>query len=74
MEELVAAAIAKDLGAAADDLRPQVVAASLTAAFEALFNDAGTTPRSAEELATMIDPVITFLRGGLEALKQPKRN
>jgi len=56
-------------------VRPQVVAASLTAAFDVIFeHEAGTSssPRSADEVATMIDPVITFMRGGLEARKQPR--
>jgi AcrR family transcriptional regulator len=72
LEELVAAAVAQDIGAAEDDLRPYVVAASLLAAFEVLENKSETTPapHSAEDLARVIDPVITFLRGGLEALKR----
>jgi MftR C-terminal domain len=71
MEELVAAAIAEDLGAAEDDLRPQVVAASLTAAFDVLSaqSDHGGEPKGADEVAALIDPVMAFLRGGLEALK-----
>jgi AcrR family transcriptional regulator len=70
IEELVAAAIARDLGAGEDDLRPRIVAASLIAAFEALETrtDVATTP---EDVTAAIDPVITFLRGGLEALKTP---
>jgi AcrR family transcriptional regulator len=76
LEELVARAIAQDIDAPEDDLRPQVVAASLTAAFEVIFNhdEAGTSAssRTADEVATLIDPVITFMRGGLEALKQPR--
>jgi AcrR family transcriptional regulator len=74
LEELIAAAIAEDLGAAENDLRPQVVAASLIAAFDVLFERGGrpsAKPHSADEVAALIDPVITFLRGGLEALKQP---
>jgi AcrR family transcriptional regulator len=74
LEELIAPAIAKDLGAADDDLRPQVVAASLTAAFNVL-SERGDSKSgksmSAADRAALIDPVITFLRGGLDALKQP---
>src|SRR6058998_2984676 len=44
LEELIAPAIAKDLDAADDDLRPQVVAASLTAAFNVL-SERGEGPR-----------------------------
>jgi AcrR family transcriptional regulator len=74
LEELVAAAIAQDIGADADDLRPHVVAASLMAAFEVLENKSATTsePKTAEHVVRAIDPIITFLRGGLEALaRQP---
>jgi AcrR family transcriptional regulator len=75
LEELIAPAIAKDLDAPANDLRPQVVAASLTAAFNVLSEQGGDTkkkPKSAADLAAAIDPVITFLRGGLDALKEPR--
>jgi AcrR family transcriptional regulator len=74
LEELIAAAIAKDLGAPASDLRPKVAAASLIAAFNVLTERdkrPRAKPKSAEELAALIDPIITFLRGGLEALKEP---
>jgi AcrR family transcriptional regulator len=74
LEELIAPAIAKDLGASENDLRPQVVAASLTAAFNLLTerdeHQRGKT-KSADDIAAQIDPVITFLRGGLDALKGP---
>jgi AcrR family transcriptional regulator len=72
IEELIAAAIAKDLGVAEDDVRPQVVAASLTAAFDVLFeqdSDHRAKPKGADEVAALIDPVMAFLRGGLEAFK-----
>jgi AcrR family transcriptional regulator len=75
LEELIAPAIAKDLDAPPNDLRPQVVAASLTAAFNVLSergDGAHAKPKSAADLAAAIDPVITFLRGGLEALKAPR--
>src|SRR5712691_9571435 len=74
LEELIAPAIAKDLDAPANDLRPQVVAASLTAAFNVLTERGGglsAKPKSAADVAAAIDPVITFLRGGLDALKEP---
>lgn len=75
LEELIAPAIAKDLDAPADDLRPRVVAASLTAAFNVLSEHgkgSKAKPESVEALAAQIDPIITFLRGGLDALKQPR--
>jgi AcrR family transcriptional regulator len=68
LEELIAPAIAKDLDAAADDVRPQVVAASLTAAFNVL-TERGGGPKDPADRAALIDPVITFLRGGLDALR-----
>jgi len=74
LEELIAAAIVEELGASENDLRPQVVAASLTAAFDILLERSGgaaAKPQSADEAAAMIDPVFAFLRGGLEALKAP---
>ena len=75
LEDLLAPEIAKDLNAAPDDLRPQIVAASLTAAFNVLAERGhGSTvkTKSTADVATMIDPIITFLRGGLEALKEPR--
>ena len=73
LEELIAAAIAQDLGASDDDVRPRVVAASLIAAFDGLFDsETRTKPRSADEVAALVDPVMTFLRGGLDALKEPR--
>jgi AcrR family transcriptional regulator len=72
LEEMLAPEIAKDLAAADDDIRPRVVAASLTAAFNVLTEqDQGPSGelKSAEEVAADIDPVIRFLRGGLDALR-----
>jgi AcrR family transcriptional regulator len=71
-QEVLAAAIADDLGVGSDDLRPQVAAASLTAAFEVLERqDRGllTVPKN-EEIAAAIDPVISFVRAGLQALPE----
>jgi AcrR family transcriptional regulator len=75
LEELLTPEIAKDLGASADDLRPRVVAASLTAAFNVLAEegrDSNMKKKSPAEVAAHIDPVIAFLRGGLDALKDPR--
>jgi AcrR family transcriptional regulator len=74
LQDLVAAGVADDIGADADDLRPSVVAASLIAAFEVLSErDTAKTHKqqTPEEIAAAIDPVIAFLRGGLEALARP---
>ena len=73
LEEVIAPAIARDLGAPEADFRPQLVAASLTAAFN-LLSERGRTLRTAEDVAAQIDPVIAFLRGGLAALKEPAKD
>jgi AcrR family transcriptional regulator len=73
LQELLAGAMADDLGAASDDLRPQLAAASLTAAFEVLEQqDPGSPqPHTPEALAAAIDPIIAFVRAGLAALPAP---
>jgi AcrR family transcriptional regulator len=73
LQELLAAAIADDLGAGPDDLRAHVAAASLTAAFEVLERrDRGSSaPHTPEDVVAAIDPVIAFVRAGLEALPAP---
>jgi AcrR family transcriptional regulator len=74
LQDLVAAAVAEDIGGDADDLRPHVVAASLIAAFEVLSErdtEKSHKQPTPEEIAAVIDPVIAFLRGGLEALARP---
>jgi AcrR family transcriptional regulator len=75
-QEVLAAAIADDLGVGPDDLRPQVAAASLTAAFEVLERqDRGdSTVPTHEEIAAAIEPVISFVRAGLQALPDPARS
>jgi len=70
LQEVLAAAIADDLGVGPNDLRPHVAAASLTAAFEMLERqDRGhSIVPTNEEIAAAIDPVISFVRAGLQAL------
>jgi AcrR family transcriptional regulator len=73
LQEALSAAIADDLGVGPDDLRPQVAAASLTAAFEVLEKqDSGrtTTTATADEIAAAIDPVIAFVRAGLHSFPE----
>jgi AcrR family transcriptional regulator len=72
IEDYVAPAIADDLGLPLDDPRTQLVAAAFTAAFN-LLADRGASksrPYTPEELEAQIDPVIRFLRAGVDALKQ----
>jgi AcrR family transcriptional regulator len=73
LRELLAAAIADDLESGPDDLRPQIAAASLTAAFEVLEREGrdSPTPGTAEEIAAELDPIFSFVRAGLEALPAP---
>jgi AcrR family transcriptional regulator len=70
-EQLMAEAIAEDLHAGPDDLRPRMVAAALATAFSAIRDhDPVTSPElvSSEQVMAVIDDVMAFLRGGLEAL------
>jgi AcrR family transcriptional regulator len=72
LEEVIAPVIAEDLGAREDDARPQIVASSLTAAFNLLAEQGTSKPKpwTPDEVAAHIDPVFTFLRGGLDALRK----
>ena len=70
LQEVLAAAIADDLGVGRDDRRPQIAAASLTAAFELLELDVQPGEWKAptrEEVAAAVDPVFAFVRAGLDA-------
>ncbi len=74
LEPMLAESIAKDLGAEPGDLRPLLVAASMTAAFKSVqdrFLGAETDgePLSHEQGMAIVDQVLEFLRGGLEALQ-----
>jgi AcrR family transcriptional regulator len=74
LEELIAESIAQDLGdAGPDDVRPLLIAASVTAAFTAVrdrLQEGSAEPISHEEALTILDQVLEFLRGGLEALQR----
>ncbi len=70
--ELIAAAIAVDLEEEIDDLRPQLVTAAVIAAFTATYEhrfSARSTTASRDQAVAVIDEAITFLRGGLEAIR-----
>jgi hypothetical protein len=72
---MLAASIAKDLRAEPDDLRPLLIAASITAAFMSVSDrlseaEAGDEPVSHERAMAILDEVVEFLRGGLEALQR----
>jgi len=71
-EQLMTEAIAEDLRAGPDDIRPQIVAAALVAAFSSMQDHDPSAPPdsySPEHALAVIDDVMGFLRGGLEALK-----
>ncbi len=75
LEPMLAESIAKDLGASPGDIRPLLIAASMTAAFTSVrdrFMDAesGGEPITHEEGMAVLDQVLEFLRGGLEALQR----
>lgn len=74
LQELLATAIADDLATGPDDFRPHVAAASLTAAFEVL-HEKGHAPTASsgppEQIADAIDPIISFVRAGLQSLTEP---
>jgi AcrR family transcriptional regulator len=71
-ERVLADAVADDLGAAADSLRPHLVAAAAVAALDALGShdhDEASKP-AGEEAIAILDEALVFLRGGLEALRR----
>jgi AcrR family transcriptional regulator len=72
LEQLTVEAIAEDLHAGPDDIRPQIVAAALIAAFNAV-HDPTAPPESfsPQHAMAVIDEVIRLLHGGLEALRRP---
>jgi AcrR family transcriptional regulator len=72
LEDVLEESIAKDLGASPDDVRPALVAASMTAAFETVrdrLEDADYDPGH-EEVRQVLDEVLEFLRGGMRALQE----
>ena len=74
IEPMLAKSIAKDLGSDPGDIRPRLIAASMTAAFEAasdriLEAESGDDPLSHEQAMAILDEVLEFLRGGLEAMQ-----
>ncbi len=70
--DVIAAAVAQDLGEGADDFRLQLVTAAViaavTAVYEHRYSASSRTASRAQALA-VIDEAIAFLRGGLEAIR-----
>ncbi|HZO97737.1 MAG TPA: TetR family transcriptional regulator [Gaiellaceae bacterium] len=70
--ELIARAIAADLGERPDDLRPQLVTAAVIAAFTATYEHrfrARSRTASRAQAVAVVDEAIEFLRGGLDAIR-----
>jgi len=75
LEPMLAESIAKDLGAEPGDLRPLLIAASMAAAFTSVSERIFAAESAGEPLApeagmAILDQVLEFLRGGLEALQR----
>ena len=71
-EQLLVEAIAEDLHAGPDDIRPQIVAAAAVAAFTAVRERDPASPPdsdSPEQTMAVIDDIMDFVRGGLDALR-----
>ena len=69
---VIATAIAHELGEKVDDLRPQLVTAAVIAAFTATYEHryrARSQSASRAQAVAVIDEAITFLRGGLDAIR-----
>jgi AcrR family transcriptional regulator len=73
MEDLLVENIARDLGDRADDVRPRMIASAVIGALGALdvkgVEQSESAPTKEEALA-MVDEALTFLRGGMEALRR----
>jgi AcrR family transcriptional regulator len=73
VEQLIAESIAKDLQAGPDDIRPLLVAASITAALTRMSDRLATEsgePVSHAQATAILEEVLEFLSGGLEALRR----
>jgi AcrR family transcriptional regulator len=71
VEQLIAESIAKDLDAGPGDIRPPLVAASMSAAFTTMRDRIEAEPGepiSYEQTMAIMDQVLVFLRSGLDGL------
>jgi len=70
-EQLIEESIARDLGAGPGDIRPALVAASMTAAFNTMqdrIEVESAEPMTHDQASAIIDEVLTFVRAGLDGL------
>ena len=67
VQEIIAAAIARDLGVSADDLEPRMAAAATLTVFDLLGEDYGTA--SPAEVLAVMDRALLFIGGGISALR-----
>jgi AcrR family transcriptional regulator len=73
VEELLAGHIARDLGDRPDDVRPRMIASAVIGALAALDvkgADESESPPTKEEALVTVNEALTFLRGGMEALRR----
>ena len=73
MEDILAEAVARDFGNQPGDLRPPMIASAAVAALSSLDRPGITdrdSPPTREEALAMIDQALTFLQGGLTALRR----
>jgi AcrR family transcriptional regulator len=71
VEQVIAESIAKDLDAGPGDIRPALVAASMSAAFRTMrdrLEAESGEPISYEQTMAVMDQVLVFLRSGLDGL------
>jgi len=72
LESVLSESIAKDLAAGPEDVRPPLIAASMTAAFMTVRDrlEASTDEQDHQRVMRVLDQVLEFLQGGLEALQR----
>jgi AcrR family transcriptional regulator len=72
LESILTDSIARDLEAGPDDVRPSLIAASMTAAFAAVRDRIQVADEDSDHEAAMriLDEVLEFLQGGLRALQR----
>lgn len=72
LEGMLTDSIAQDIGAGPDDVRPALIAASMTAAFATVRDrlEAAEEEPDHQQVMRILDQVLEFLQGGLRALQR----